>query len=85
MIKLKLGPLADDKPVKVTMGLHAQLHRDLAAYAQVLARESGQPAADPVRLIVPTLERFVVTAGHLRRPSGRHSLAQPRKKAIVGT
>jgi len=59
MIKLKLGPLADDKPVKVTMGLHAQLHRDLAAYAQVLARESGQPAADPVRLIVPTLERFV--------------------------
>jgi len=25
----------------------------------VLARESGQPAADPVQLIVPTLERFI--------------------------
>lgn len=61
MAKLKLGPLADDKPVKVTVELPAQLHRDLAAYAEVLARESGQPAADPVRLIVPMLARFIAT------------------------
>ncbi|PZP65768.1 DUF2274 domain-containing protein, partial [Methylorubrum populi] len=27
----------------------------------VLARETGQPAADPVRLIVPMLERFIAT------------------------
>ena len=43
------------------MELPAPLHRDLAAYAEVLARESGQPAADPVRLIVPMLERFIAT------------------------
>ncbi len=61
MAKLKLGPLADDKPVKVTVELPAPLHRDLAAYAEVLARQSGQPAADPVRLIVPMLERFIAT------------------------
>ncbi|WP_036589452.1 DUF2274 domain-containing protein [Brucella anthropi] len=61
MAKLKLGPLADDKPLKVTVELPAQLHRDLTAYAEVLARESGQPAVDPVRLIVPMLERFIVT------------------------
>ena len=59
--KLKLGPLPDDKPVKITVELPAPLHRDLVAYAEVLARESGQPAADPVRLIVPMLERFIAT------------------------
>ena len=31
MAKLKLGPLLDDKPVKVTVELPASLHRDLAA------------------------------------------------------
>ncbi len=61
MTKLKLGPLADDKPVKVTVELPAQLHRDLTAYADVLARESGQPITDPVRLIVPMLKRFIAT------------------------
>ncbi len=61
MPKLKLGPLADEKPVKVTLELPAALHRDLTAYAGVLARETGQPAADPLRLIVPMLERFIAT------------------------
>lgn len=59
MAKLKLAPLADDKPVKVTLELPASLHRDLVAYAAILDRESGQAASDPVRLIVPMLERFV--------------------------
>ncbi|MFG6284573.1 DUF2274 domain-containing protein [Sphingomonas sp. S6] len=61
MTRLKLGPIADDKPVKVTLELPADLHRDLTAYAEVLARESGQPAADPTRLIAPMLERFMAT------------------------
>jgi len=61
MTKLKLGAIPDDKPVKVTVELPAPLHRDLVAYAQVLARESGQPAADPLRLIVPMLQRFIAS------------------------
>ncbi|MFG1379513.1 DUF2274 domain-containing protein [Xanthobacter autotrophicus] len=61
MTKLKLGPLADDKPVKVALELPAALHRDLTAYAEVLARETGQPVGDPARLIVPMLERFIAT------------------------
>ena len=61
MTKLKLGPIMAEKPVKATLELPASLHRDLAAYAEVLARETGQPAADPVRLIVPMLERFIAT------------------------
>lgn len=61
MTKLKLGPIADEKPVKITVELPAALHRDLLAYAEILAREAGQPSADPVRLIVPMLERFIAT------------------------
>ncbi|OJX48440.1 DUF2274 domain-containing protein [Devosia sp. 66-22] len=61
MAKLKLGPIIDDKPVKVSVELPAALHRDLAAYAEALGREQGQPIADPVKLIVPMLERFIAT------------------------
>ncbi|MFT4276030.1 MAG: DUF2274 domain-containing protein [Rhodopseudomonas sp.] len=61
MTKLKLGPIADDKPVKITIELPAALHRDLTAYASVLAHETGQPTADPIKLIIPMLERFIAT------------------------
>lgn len=61
MTKLKLGPLADDKPVKVTIELPAAVHRDLVAYAEVLGRASGQPLAEPAKLIVPMIERFMAT------------------------
>ncbi|MFG1193114.1 DUF2274 domain-containing protein [Xanthobacter flavus] len=61
MPKLKLSEILDDKPVKVTVELPGKLHRDLIAYAQILSEEKGSPIADPVRLIVPMLERFMVT------------------------
>ncbi len=61
MTKLKLGPLIDDRPVKVTVELPGPLHRHLLAYAELLARETGQPISDPVKLIVPMLERFIAT------------------------
>ena len=61
MVKLKLGPIADDKPVKVTVELPASLHRDLIAYAEILGRQVGHGQADPVRLIAPMLERFIAT------------------------
>ncbi len=61
MGKLKLGPIAGDKPVKLSVELPAALHRDLVAYADILARENGHTPSDPVRLIVPMLERFMAT------------------------
>lgn len=61
MTKLKLGAIPDDKPVKITLELPAELHRDLTDYAGVLAHETGQPVADPIKLIVPMLERFMAT------------------------
>lgn len=62
MTKLKLGPIiAADKPVKATVELPAALARDLAVYAELLSRETQQPVADPMKLIVPMLERFIST------------------------
>ncbi|WP_315836174.1 DUF2274 domain-containing protein [Bradyrhizobium prioriisuperbiae] len=61
MTKLKLGPLADDKPVKVNIELPAAVHRDLIAYAEVLGRTTGQTVADPAKLIAPMIERFMAT------------------------
>jgi hypothetical protein len=61
MTKLKLGPLADDKPVKMSVELPAAVHRDLVAYAQVLGWTSGQTAPEPSKLIVPMIERFMAT------------------------
>ena len=61
MAKLKLGAISDDKPVKLTAELPADVHRDLAAYAEVLARETGQSIPDPSRLIAPMLARFMAT------------------------
>lgn len=61
MTKLKLGAIADDKPIKVTVELPAPLHRDLVAYAEVLARETGQPVSDPAKLIAPMVQRFIAT------------------------
>ena len=61
MAKLKLGPIADEKPIKITLEIPASLHRDLSAYADILSKESGHAQTDPVRLIVPMLQRFIAT------------------------
>ncbi|NTA50692.1 DUF2274 domain-containing protein [Agrobacterium tumefaciens] len=61
MAKLKLGPITDDKPVKVTVELPATLHRDLVDYAEVLGRETDQPVLEAAKLIAPMIERFMAT------------------------
>ena len=61
MAKLKLGAIIDEKPVKLTVELPAAVHRDLLAYAKALARETGQPIADPLKLVAPMLARFMAT------------------------
>ena len=61
MSKLKLGPLEDDTPVKVTLDLPASLHRDLLDYGKALAAETGTKVPEPVKLIAPMLARFIET------------------------
>lgn len=84
MTKLKLGAIPDDKPVKVTVELPAELHRDLVAYADLLARETGQ-ACDPTKLIAPMLARFMATdRGFAKARKERHS-ASPRSAPGSGS
>ncbi len=62
MAKLKLGPLIDDKPVRLTVELPAQVHRDLVAYAELLGRETVVDApVEPARLVGPMLAKFMAT------------------------
>lgn len=61
MSKLKLGPLEDDTPIKVTLDLPATVHRDLTDYAKALAAETGSKVPEPVKLIAPMLARFMET------------------------
>jgi hypothetical protein len=42
--KLKIGAIADDKPVTITIKVPATVHRVLIAYAEVLKREGGKPS-----------------------------------------
>ncbi len=67
MSKLKLTCFADDKPVKITVELPANVHRDLVAYAEVLARETGHPVSAPSKLVAPMLERFMSTDRAFRK------------------
>ncbi len=61
MVKLKLGALRDEKPVKLTIEIPATVHRDLLDYAELLAVETGQSIIEPSKLIVPMLGRFMRT------------------------
>ena len=71
MTKLKLGPLADDRPVKLAAEVPAAVHRALVAYAAALAAETGGEAVAPEKLVAPMLERFMASdRGFVRRRGG---------------
>ena len=67
MAKLKLGAIVDDKPVKLTVELPVGVHRDLLAYAEVLARETRQAIPDPSKLVAAMLARFMATDRAFRK------------------
>jgi hypothetical protein len=80
MTKLKLGPIPDDKPIKVAIELPAVIHRELVAYAELLSKETGQAVGEPGKLISLMIERFMATDrgfAKARRVSGqeRHRIA----------
>ena len=76
MTKLKLGPIADDKPVKVSLELPASVHRDLIAYADdSWTRRMGRLCSDPAKLIAPMIERFMATDRAFAK--ARRDTAQP--------
>jgi hypothetical protein len=76
MAKLKLRAIEEDKPIKVTHELPASVHRDLAAYAEILARETGKQISDPVKLIAPMLARFMATDRNFSKARRARQLAR---------
>ena len=67
MAKLKLGSFHNDKPVKVTVELPAEVQRDLEAYADIISQEIQQDVKDPTKLIAPMLKQFMATDRTFRR------------------
>ena len=86
--KLKLGALADDKPVKLTISLPAALWADLVKYAEVLGRQTDQ-VIEPAKLVAPMLgSRFMATGDRTftkvrRQTRGRGTSFARREQRIA--
>ncbi len=59
MTELRIREIPDEKPVKMTVALPADIHRDLLAYAALLSGNDG--ATDPARLVAPMLRQFMMS------------------------
>jgi len=69
---LKIRELPDEKPVKMTVALPADIHRDLLAYAALFSGSDG--TMDPARLVAPMLWQFMMSD---------KGFARARRKATV--
>jgi hypothetical protein len=81
MPKLKITEFPNDKPVKLAIELPAAVHRDLLAYAEILAGELGQAANNPNKLVALMVARFMSTDRafvKLRHATGQQSPAKSR-------
>jgi hypothetical protein len=86
MARLKIGTIADDTPIKVSVILPAAVHRDLISYAQAMSKESGQ-AVEPAQLIAPMLLRFMATDrafSRWRRSKRSAELGSPGDRHVSG-
>ncbi len=82
MTKLKLGPLTEDKPVKLSIELPGAVYRDLVAYAEALGHSTGDGVPDPAKLVAPMVHRFMATdrgfAKARREKADRHEAGAAR-------
>jgi hypothetical protein len=77
--KLKLGPIPDDKPVRLTITLSAELAALLRNYADAVGSRSSKPVT--VERVVPyMLERFIKTDRAFMR-THRHAAAITARSA----
>src|SRR3546814_11048988 len=71
MSKLRLGPIADDKPVKLSIELTGSLHRELLVSAGVHAKANGLAAPmAPEKSAVRMSDHFTATDRGLDREDG---------------
>ncbi|GBQ91316.1 hypothetical protein AA23498_1148 [Acetobacter nitrogenifigens DSM 23921 = NBRC 105050] len=77
MTKLRITEIPDEKPVRVTLDLPADLHRDLVAYA-ALVSQNGQHV-DPARLVPHMIRGFIASDRAFRK------LRQGARRAAIKT
>lgn len=85
MASLKISSIDDNRPVKLSIELPAEVYRSLLAYADLLRKESGGAALEPARLISPMIQRFMATDREFkkRRRSGE-ALARTAEQGSSG-
>ncbi|MFT8420885.1 MAG: DUF2274 domain-containing protein [Gluconacetobacter sp.] len=59
MTTLRITEIPDDRPVRMTIQLPAELHRDLVAYAAMVSE--GRADVLPAKLIAPMIQRFLAS------------------------
>ncbi|MBV1824820.1 DUF2274 domain-containing protein [Komagataeibacter oboediens] len=64
MTKLRISAIPDNRPVKLTIELPAEIHRDLLLYAELVSEKAGEAAdaiPDVARLVPLMVGRFMET------------------------
>ena len=80
MVKLRIGPLPDDRPVKRTITFTAALDALIRDYAAAIAAQDGLSEAPTIEKLVPIIvERFITTDRAFRAPVRRVPPAVPHK------
>ncbi|MBV0888842.1 DUF2274 domain-containing protein [Komagataeibacter oboediens] len=82
MTRLRISVIPDSRPVKLTIELPAEIHRDLILYAELVSRgAAGEPSdtiPDAARLVPLMVGRFMETDRVFQRQRrGRTSRAKP--------
>jgi len=83
MMKLKLGPIPDDKPVRLTIVVSAELAALLRAYAEAVGSGNTKPVTVE-RIVPPMLERFIRTDRAFMR-TRRHVVDRTARSAESST
>ncbi|GDX39514.1 hypothetical protein LBMAG20_17290 [Methylocystaceae bacterium] len=74
MNKLRLGPVIEEKPVRVSIDISAPIYRELVAYGSLLAKETGQTKIEPIKLIVPMIEKFIKSDKAFKKMNKYHKI-----------
>lgn len=78
MNKLRLGPIVEEKPVKLTLDLSGTLIRELGEYATVHAKLTGLAAPLPPERIIPAMiSRFIASDREFSKQRRSERLISP--------
>ena len=62
MTQLRLGPIGDDKPVKLTLEIAPALMGEIVRYAEIHARETGRSAPLKSERLIPLIVELFIAS-----------------------